>query len=38
MVKSLCSARDSGWISLRYWGYGIGKTVVLKTQDAVAIK
>ena len=38
LVKSVCSACDSGWGSLVDWGYGLGKTLGLKTQDAAAIK
>ena len=38
LVKSVCSARDSGWGNLEYWGYVLGNTLVLKTQDAVSIK
>ena len=38
LVKSVYSSRDSGWGSLGDWEYGLGKTLVVKTQDAVAIK
>ena len=38
VVKSLCSARDLGWVSSGDWGQGLGMTLELNTQDAVAIK
>ena len=37
-MKSVCSARDSFWGSLGYWGWGLRETLGLKTQDEVAIK
>ena len=38
MAKSVYSAHDSGWGSLGDWVLGLGKALVLKTQDAVSIK
>ena len=38
VLKSLCSARNSGWVSLVDWGIISGNTLGLKTQDVVSIK
>ena len=37
-MKSVCSARDSGWGGLVDWGLGLRDTQGIKTQDAVEIK